>query len=314
MCYAPLMRIALATCKVLPEPDGDEAPLLEALSRRGHEAFPLAWDDPASDPGRCDIVVLRATWNYHLAPERFLAWAARTAVRTRLVNSLPIVRWNVHKGYLRELEAAGVPVVQTTWIERGHPITAREIRARTGWDDVVVKPAISAASYRTRRLALREEESADDFIRTLVAERDVMVQPFLHSVEEHGERALVWIAGAVTHAMHKHPRFAGADERVTLAPEVHPEELRVAELALARWRDQALYARVDLVRDAAGEPCVSELEMIEPSLFFPHAPVALDRFVDALTELPVRGTAGDEAMNRDAGGRASDIVDGKGAT
>jgi len=276
------MRFALATCKVLPEPDGDEAPLLEALRRRGHEATPLAWDDPESDAGAFDVVVLRATWNYHLAPELFVAWAARTADRAQLVNPLAIVRWNVHKGYLRELQTAGVPVVPTVWIERGHPIAAREIRARTGWDDVVIKPAISAASWRTQRLRLREEGPADDFVRSLCADRDVMVQPFLRSVEEHGERALVWIAGELTHAMHKHPRFAGADERVTPVSEIHAVERRVAEMALDRWRNRALYARVDLVRDAVGQPRVSEVEMIEPSLFFPHAPAALDRFADAL--------------------------------
>lgn len=279
------MRIALATCKVLPEPDGDEAPLLEALRRRGHEAAPLAWDDPEADAGAFDLVVLRATWNYHLAPERFIDWAARTSSQARLVNAFEIVRWNLHKGYLRELEAAGVPVVPTVWIERGHPVAAREIRVRTGWNEVVVKPAISAASYRTRRLALHDEDSVDDFIHSLAGERDVMVQPYLTSVEEHGERALVWIAGALTHTMHKHPRFAGADERVTPVPDVLPEERRVAEMALDGWRDRALYARVDLVRDGSGRLLVSELEMIEPSLFFPHCPAALDRFADALSAL-----------------------------
>jgi len=30
-----------------------------------------------------------------------------------------VLRWNLHKGYLRELEAAGVPIVPTVFLERG---------------------------------------------------------------------------------------------------------------------------------------------------------------------------------------------------
>jgi glutathione synthase/RimK-type ligase-like ATP-grasp enzyme len=281
------MRIALATCKVLPEPDGDEAPLLEALRRRGHEAAPLAWDDPQSDPGSFDLVVLRATWNYHLEPQRFLAWVDRTSRQARLVNPPAIVRWNLHKRYLLELQAAGVAVVPTTWIARGQPVSAREIQARTGWDDVVVKPAISAASYRTRRLSLQDADAFDEFVRSLCAERDVMVQPYLSSVEEHGERALVWIAGELTHAVHKHPRFGGSDERVATAPDPLPEERGLAAAALDRWRDQALYARVDVMRDDEGRLVVSELEMIEPSLFFLQSCAALERFADALGALAI---------------------------
>ena len=35
---------------------------------------------------------------------------------------------------------------------------------------------------------------------------------------------------------------------------------------------ELVYARVDLIRDAAGKPCLLELELAEPSLFFAHEP------------------------------------------
>ena len=41
-------------------------------------------------------------------------------------------------------------------------------------------------------------------------------------------------------------------------------------------------ARVDLLRDAAGAPCVIELELIEPSLFLDFAPGAARRLAAAL--------------------------------
>ena len=45
-----------------------------------------------------------------------------------------------------------------------------------------------------------------------------------------------------------------------------------------------LYARIDMIRDARGEPVVLELELTEPSLYFVHAPDAANRFADALLE------------------------------
>jgi hypothetical protein len=45
---------------------------------------------------------------------------------------------------------------------------------------------------------------------------------------------------------------------------------------------ELLYARVDLIRDNHGVPCLLELELTEPSLFFAHAPGAAERLVAAV--------------------------------
>ena len=46
--------------------------------------------------------------------------------------------------------------------------------------------------------------------------------------------------------------------------------------------DTTLYARVDLIRDRDGAPVVLELELIEPSLFFPFAAGSAERFAAAV--------------------------------
>ena len=43
-----------------------------------------------------------------------------------------------------------------------------------------------------------------------------------------------------------------------------------------------MYARIDVAPGPAGEPVVMELELIEPSLFFPQSSYALERFVTAI--------------------------------
>jgi hypothetical protein len=272
---------------VLPEPDPDQETLLGALREAGLAAAMLAWDDPgAPRPGAFDLCVLRSCWNYFRAPEAFLAWCAEADRTSRLLNPLSVVRWNLHKRYLLELEAAGVPVVPTVFLERGAPADLPALLGERGWDDVVVKPAVSAASFRTRRFRPGEAAAGQELLAALLTERDALVQPYLPSAELSGERALVWIDGELGHAVRKSPRLAGDDERVSAAVAIAPAEREVAERAMAAGRARVglpfLYGRVDLLSDEAGTLRVSELELIEPSLFLVQSPPALERLVRAI--------------------------------
>jgi len=274
------MRVAIATCVRLPEPDPDEARLLRALGAAGVEAELVAWDAMRSDLSTFDVCVIRSTWNYYRAYEDFLAWVDRASTATRLRNPAELVRWNSHKRYLLDLE---VPVVPSVFVDRGAAVpTMGALFEALGSEEVVVKPAVSAGSFRTRRFGVGEAVAAASFLAELSASRDAMVQPVMRSVDTVGEQALVWIAGEVTHAVRKHPRFAGEDESVTLVPEVSPELRRLAAEAIGDRASELLYARVDVMIDAGGAWCVSELELIEPSLFFAQVPSALTRFVDAI--------------------------------
>lgn len=289
MRHRTTARVALVTCKVLPEPDLDQDLLLEALRAAGAEAELLAWDDPeAEPPGHFDVCVLRSCWNYPQAPEAFLSWCEAAASESRLANPVPAVRWNLHKSYLRELDTAGVPVIATDWVAQGEDPDLGAILDRRGWDEVVVKPAISAASLHTRRFDRRTLAEGQRFLLELAAGRDVMVQRYVPSVETSGERALVWIAGEWTHAVRKAPRFAGEDEAVTEeAVPIAPAERELAEAALAVVREgvapDLLYARADLVEDG-GAPRLSELELMEPSLFLLQDRRALARLVAGIVE------------------------------
>ena len=71
-----------------------------------------------ADAAAFDLCVLRSSWNYYENPVAFMGWVDRAARASRLLNPSDIVRWNLHKGYLRELEAAGIPVIPTAFVER----------------------------------------------------------------------------------------------------------------------------------------------------------------------------------------------------
>lgn len=276
------MRVAIATCRALPEPDPDEALLLDALRGAGVDARMLAWDDAAAPFASHDLTVVRSTWNYYEDVEAFVAWVERTASATRLLNPADVLRTNVQKTYLGDLASRGVDVVPTEIVARGAACDLAARMAARGWERVVVKPVVSAGSFRTASFDRARATDGQAFLDDLARDRDAMVQRWMPAVETYGERAIVWIDGEITHAVRKSPRFAGDAEHVSEALPVTDEERAFAERAIAPYAARGLlYGRVDVVRD--GETLrVMELELVEPSLFLRQEPAALDRFVRAI--------------------------------
>jgi len=276
------MRVLLATCRELPEPDPDDRLLLAALTKRGIEARYAAWDDPG-ERWQSDLIVLRSTWNYYLRPTEFLEWAEYAGRAARLWNPLAVIFWNHDKRYLMELERSGVPIVPTERLERGATKSLEHVMQKRRWHDVVIKPAISAASYRTRRFNSGSMNEGNEHLFDLLKTGDALVQEYMPAVEHHGERSLVWIDGVFTHAVRKSPRLAGGDEAVSEAVTIDAKEWEVGDAALTSFPPgKLLYARVDVVTDPSGRPRVMELELIEPSLFFLQFPAALERFADGI--------------------------------
>lgn len=282
-------RVALATCAEYATLDADDQLLLAPLDARGVDAVPLVWDAPA-DWAAFDAVIIRQTWDCAERGAEFLSWIDRVAADTPVLNPPPVVAWSMDKRYLRDLAADGVPCVPTTFLEPGDAWSLPES------GEYVVKPTDSAGSRNTARYGPGDAERADAHIRRLHTEgRCVMVQPYLASVDEEGESALLFFDGVFSHSARKGPLLSRAAPVIDLlfiqesiSPRrARPEELAVAEAALESARARTgvwppLYARVDLVADPAGAPMVLELEMVEPSVFLATDPQAAARFADAI--------------------------------
>lgn len=280
------MDVALVTYSELLDLFPDDRPLKDALVAAGLAVGVVAWDDPEFDWASTRLAFLRSPWDYYRKPTEFLDWVERVSTRTQLVNPPPIVRWNLHKGYLLELAARHLPVVPTALLERGATVDYRALLAEHGWTDTIVKPAISADSWETIHVPEGDLAAGQRHVDRLLPERDLLVQPFLRSVETQGERCLVFLDGAYSHAVRKNALTQGG--RWTDLPEGAPVEAAEDELAVAtRIRDAAglggaLYARVDLTRDEQGRPLLLELEATEPTLFLEGSPSGLERLVRAV--------------------------------
>lgn len=293
-------RVALVSASAARHLDEDLPPLLAALADAGAEAVVADWDDPQVDWSAFRLALLRSTWDYTDRLAEFLAWAERAATLTRLVNPPPVIRWNTDKHYLRDLARAGVPAVPTQFVEPGDD-AARALDhflREESAGEWVVKPAVGAGSRDAARYARGEERAATDHIvRLLHAGRSVLLQPYLEQVDRQGETALIYFGGRFSHAIRKGPLLRrGSAPTDGLFAEEHitprtptAEELRLGDRVLAVLPFATpLYARIDLIRSAADEPRLLELELTEPSLFFAQDSGAARRLADQLcAQLPL---------------------------
>lgn len=267
-----LTRVALATYRDLPRLNEDDRLLQSALARLGIDAAPAVWDSAEERWGDYQAVLVRSCWDYHRRLEAFLAWLAAVERAGAMVwNPVPLLRWNSHKHYLRDVAAHGVPVVPTRWLGRGESVRLAELLAEAGWQDAVVKPAVSASAFGTWRTSPATAARNQAQLDGLLATGDVMVQPFVPEVAEPGEWSIVFLGGRFSHAVLKRPaagdyrvqwEFGGSAVRAV--PGAHL--VADAERALGTAPAATLYARVDGV-ERSRRLVVTELELIEPHLF-----------------------------------------------
>ena len=287
------MRVALATASVMPDGHPGDHPVAELLGA----PFEV-WDDPSVDWASYDRVVLRSVWDYTSRREEFLEWCESVGPE-RLRNRPALVAFNSDKRYLESLSA---PTVPTRFVAPGDPVP--ELGG-----EVVVKPSVSAGARDTGRFRPAAHDEARALIERIAASgRTAMVQPFLEDVDARGEVALVHFDGEHSHTLVKRSVLAPdevapiaednplgvaavmlEDDLVT-AGEAGPAEVALARSVLdevaGRFGGMPLYARVDIVRGADGEPVLLELEAVEPHLYLATSRGAAERFARAVVSAP----------------------------
>lgn len=279
--------IAFATSRDLPGGWDDDQ---EAARLAGAEF--VVWDDPDVDWKAYDRVVVRSVWDYSQRVEEFLAWCGEVGPE-RLRNTPELVAFDADKRYLGEL---GVAIAPTTFVAPGDPLP--ELAG-----EVVVKPNVSAGARDTGRFGPARHGEARALIERIRASgRVAIVQAYLADVDRIGETALVFIAGELSHVLHKRSVLRGEGE-APLGDDEHgpaavmleddlvrpgsaePAQREFAEAVVAEVTDRfgtPLYVRVDVAHDDDGSPVLMELEAIEPCLYLDLVPGAAERFARAI--------------------------------
>jgi glutathione synthase/RimK-type ligase-like ATP-grasp enzyme len=281
------MKIALATCEALSQLTPDDRQLAASLARLGPSALPAVWSSREIDWTTFDCVVIRSCWDYHLRPAEFRAWIEQLrAADVPLMNRAATLLDNIDKRYLRRLEAQGIPIVPTEWVEQGDEATLRSILSARGWGEAVVKPVVSASALDTLRVARNRVDEQETAFRQLVARSGMMVQSYLAAIEREGEWSFVFFGGELSHAVLKRPRpgdfrvqeeFGGSAVAATPTPRL----MREARNCIEASGHYTTYARVDGV--VVGRRfLLMELELAEPALFLSLSPDAPSLFARAI--------------------------------
>ncbi len=262
-------------------------PPLEAL---GWTVDCVPWREAGHDWSRYAAVYIAAPWDYTENPDAFLATLeAIERSGALLVNPLPLVRWNLDKGYLRDLERRGIDIVPSLWRERFGEAKVEDWFAALATDTLVIKPRIGANAESIYVLDRPPDPALATTLERTYARRPFIVQPFIDAIRTDGEYSLFYLGGAFSHAIRKLPK--AGDFRVQ---EEHGADIQAAttESLLAAAGDAALaavdpepaYARVDFVRNSDGRFLLMELELIEPSLYLRMDPGAPQRFAAAFDD------------------------------
>ena len=103
----------------------------------------------------------------------------------------------------------------------------------------------------------------------------MLFQEFLSNIIHKGEISLIIIGGKYTHAVKKIAKkgdFRVQDDHGGKVIECNPsiEEIKFAEECIERCPYDCTYARVDIIYDNNNNISISELELIEPELWFRH--------------------------------------------
>ena len=292
-------RLALVTTDVawLLGHEFDLEPLLAELARRGVSAEAAVWSDPSVDWSVYDLIVMRSPWDYSLRLAEFLEWLGSLDA-ARVLNPPALIRWNLDKRYLLDLEAHGVSIVPTVVAS-----TLAEVRtaAETIGGRIVIKPNVGAGSLGAH-ITRADDPKLDGYVAELLdAGKLVLVEPEIPEITADGERGLLFFDGEYSHTITK-GRILGDDGGYhggEYNEDIHPATPTDAEIQLAAQCSRAiaaiatergfasaasttpLYARYDIVTGVSG-PMVIEAELFEPSYYVATAPGSLERVVDAM--------------------------------
>lgn len=279
------MTLGIVTCSEVDQLTESEQRLIPLFREAGVEAKPVVWNDDTVDWASFDHLIIRSVWDYHLHHSAFMNWmTALEHMGVRTLNPVPILRSNQHKFYLRRLQAHGVRIVPTRFIERTERLDLSPLQ-NGPWEQMVIKPAVSASSFLTEIFVKGELPKIEADYAPIAQERDLLVQQFMPEIRQSGELSLIFIDRSYSHTVLKTAisgefRVQSEYGGTTKGYQPSASIIETARHILSLVDGPLLYARIDGVIQN-GHFVLMEIELIEPELFFEYGKNALERFVTA---------------------------------
>ncbi|RTY99078.1 ATP-grasp domain-containing protein [Flavobacterium sp. RSP49] len=283
------MNIAILTCQKLPDLNPEDQKIIPALAKHNINAKAVIWSDKTINWTDFDYLIFRNTWDYFEKETEFNIWLHQIEkLGIKTLNPIEIIKQNIHKFYLREMQKQGITILPTVFIDKTGTLNLAE-HLPSHWEKAVIKPAFSAGSYLTEVFETSDSEEINQKYATIAAEKELLLQEFMPEIQTLGETSFIFFNKKFSHAVNKKP--VDGDFRVQslfggIYNLVHPssELIEKAQKVVDTFQENLLYARVDGIL-IDNELYLMEIECIEPDLYFNLSEGSLERFVTAIVEL-----------------------------
>ncbi|MCT4643057.1 MAG: hypothetical protein N4A33_12270 [Bacteriovoracaceae bacterium] len=274
------MMLYVLTSKNLPNLCSDDNDLLKELKERGITSSVVVWDQfdiPANS-----YVLIRTIWDYADKKEKFKRLLYDFSDKNiKCFNDVETLLWNMDKSYLLELEEKKCNIVPTRIVKK---FKLNDLSC-CGFDyPLVIKPLVGASGINTFML----KSSNHNIDLSSLISADVIIQPFMSSIQKLGEYSFIFFDGRFSHAVLKKAKegeFRVQDDHGGTVKEYIPTQWQLEEVKrmLEKVQRKFLYARVDVVLEGSTF-YLMELEVIEPELFFRFNKKSVKNFVDVLIQ------------------------------
>ncbi|HEF3557959.1 TPA: hypothetical protein R9133_001228 [Campylobacter upsaliensis] len=271
--------LIIATCKAYKE--GNEAlkKLKAKLENLHYQCELKAWQEiRVRHLAQNTLILPLAVWDYSLEYANFLHFLNELErAKISILNPSEILKMNADKSYLKILEEANLPIIDSIIFKQNEEFDLSLIP----FQKAVIKPLVGQSGYKVRFLE-QKIPTKEEF------PHGALIQPFIESVEELGEFCFIFFGGKFNYAIHRQTQKdwrANSNYGVKIAPLRNPSKAHI-DLALKALKalksSNLLYARVDLLPQKNGKALINEVELIEPSLYFDFHENALEQFIKNL--------------------------------
>lgn len=281
-----MKKVALVTYNRLLQLNSSDQLLIEPFRKQGYQPIIVRWDDKNVCWEDFDLVILRSCWDYHYRISQFLEWLDKLeSLKVNLWNPVRIIKWNIDKKYLFELEKKGVSIVPTFLINKKNVQNIKSLLEIKGWEEIIIKPSVGASSYKIKRINTEKIYPDSPEITNILIHSDVIIQPFMEEIINKGEYSFIFIDKKFSHAIHKFPKkgefrsqFEYGSKEVLYESKL--QYIKETQKILEIIDSSLLYARIDgLIIDH--QFYLMELELIEPYLYFKFEQMSAQKFVEA---------------------------------
>ena len=267
----------------------EEGILKQYLEEKGLTVLRKDWACPDFDWSTAKCLIFRSTWDYFDRFNEFKTWLNNVESKTMLINDASQVRWNMDKHYLLDLKKKGIKIVESEYLKKRDTRSLKEIISTLNWPKAILKPTIAGAARHTYKISPETIDRYESIFKELIADEDMMIQPFQYNIEEKGEVSFVVIDGEYTHSVLKKAKSGDFRVQDDFGGSVHDyepsdEEIIFAENVVKACSPIPAYARVDVMWNNENELAVSEVELIEPELWFRNNPTSANKLAQVISD------------------------------